>query len=225
MRDDFSPATKELLAKRVGYRCSNPECRQPTSGPQEDTMGVINVGVAAHITAASPNGPRYDVSLTPERRCSGANGIWVCQTCAKLVDNDESRYSVVNLEDWKRVAELTAARALEQRRSPGSELDAAFIKADRLMPNLLAEMRNDLAEHPLRREFVVLKKTWSYWAKGNELFYFYEDHPELDGMLQVLENLGLVREITYNNTKRFLITEQLADYLGGGHTPVTSCSS
>jgi hypothetical protein len=217
MRDDFSPATKELLAKRVGYRCSNPECRQPTSGPQEDPAGAINVGVAAHITAASPNGPRYDASLTSEQRCSAQNGVWVCQTCAKLVDNDESRYSVEALKEWKRVAELAAVRALEQRRSAASEPDAAFIKAERLMPNLLAEMRKDLAEYPLRREFVVLKKSWSYWAKGNELFYFYEDHPELDSMLQVLENLGLVREITYNNTKRFIITEQLADYLGGGH--------
>jgi hypothetical protein len=27
MRDDFSERTKEILAGRVGYRCSNPECR------------------------------------------------------------------------------------------------------------------------------------------------------------------------------------------------------
>ncbi len=217
MRDDFLPATKELLAKRVGYRCSNPECRQPTSGPQEDPGGAINVGVAAHITAASPNGPRYDAVLTSEQRCSAQNGIWVCQTCAKLVDNDESRYSVEALKEWKRVAELLAVRALEQRRSAQSEPNAAFIKAEHLMPNLLTEMRKDIAEYPLRREFVVLEKSWSYWAKGNEFSYFYEDHPELDSMLQVFENLGLVSEITYNNTKRFIITEQLADYLGGGH--------
>lgn len=70
MRDDFSAATKELLAKRVGYRCSNPDCRQPTSGPQEDPSKAINVGVAAHITAASPDGPRFDPSLTPEQRSS-----------------------------------------------------------------------------------------------------------------------------------------------------------
>jgi hypothetical protein len=81
VRDDFSVATKELLAKRVGYRCSNPECRQPTIGPQEDPAGTINVGVAAHITAASPNGPRYDTSLTSEQRCSAQNGIWCVRSC------------------------------------------------------------------------------------------------------------------------------------------------
>jgi hypothetical protein len=54
MRDDFSLTTKELLAKRVGYLCSNPKCQQPTSGPQEDPSKAVNIGVACHITAASP---------------------------------------------------------------------------------------------------------------------------------------------------------------------------
>ena len=121
MRDDFTGATKDLLAKRVGYRCSNPSCRQSTSGPQDNPAGVINVGVAAHVTAASLNGPRNDASLTSEQRCSAENGIWVCQTCAKLIDNDERRYSVAALEEWKRSAELAAARELEQRRSAPSE--------------------------------------------------------------------------------------------------------
>jgi hypothetical protein len=59
-----------------------------------------------------------------------------------------------------------------------------------------------------------LKKTWSYWAKGHELVYYYEQHPELDNQLQVLENLGLIRDITHNNTKRFLFNEAFVEYLG-----------
>lgn len=53
MRDDFSIKTKEILAKRVNYHCSNPDCGKPTTGPQSDPNKVINVGVACHITAAS----------------------------------------------------------------------------------------------------------------------------------------------------------------------------
>lgn len=34
-RDDFNPEVKDVLAKRVGARCSNPNCRQTTSGPRE----------------------------------------------------------------------------------------------------------------------------------------------------------------------------------------------
>jgi hypothetical protein len=66
VRDDFSPAVKEVLAKRVGCLCANPACRQLTSGPQVDAEKAVNVGVASHITAASSLGPRYDESLTPE---------------------------------------------------------------------------------------------------------------------------------------------------------------
>ena len=32
--------------------------------------------------------------------------------------------------------------------------------------------------------------------------------------LRLLENVSLVQEITYNNTKRYLISEELAEYLG-----------
>jgi len=82
------------------------------------------------------------------------------------------------------------------------------------MPALLAEMRQDLTAHPLRREFVVLKRSWLYWAKGNELRYYYDDHADLDDKLRILENERLVQDITYNNAKRYVLSEQLAEYLG-----------
>jgi len=130
-RDDFSPAVKELLAKRVGYRCSNPYCRQPTSGPQVDPAKVINVGVAAHITAASAGGARYDGSLSQEQRADSSNGLWLCQKCAKLVDNDEVRYTIQGLQKWKSAAEELALSELEGKpllSQPGiaiaSQLDA-----------------------------------------------------------------------------------------------------
>jgi hypothetical protein len=59
-RDEFSKETKEIVAKRVGSRCSNPNCRRPTSGPQTHPRKTVNIGVAAHITAAAPGGARYD---------------------------------------------------------------------------------------------------------------------------------------------------------------------
>ena len=214
MRDEFSTSTKELTAKRVGSRCSNPECCRSTSGPQEDPTRTINIGVAAHITAASPGGPRFYESLTPEQRASPDNGIWLCQTCAKLVDSDQSRYSVSALRAWKSVAEGVAARDLERRSCLSTKPDATFRRTEQLMPALFAEMRKDLSVHPIRREVVVLKKGWVYSAKGNELAYYYDDHPELDSKLQVLQNLGLIVEITYNNVKRFTITEHFAEYLG-----------
>ncbi len=118
MRDDFSMAVKEALAKRVGHRCSNPACRQPTSGPAVETTGTINVGVAAHITAAAEGGPRYAQALSAEARRSIENGIWLCQKCAKLIDSDTGRYSSEILRTWRLLAEQVALAELEIR--PGT---------------------------------------------------------------------------------------------------------
>jgi|GEM_PF-3326074 hypothetical protein len=73
-------------------------------GPQTDPMQVVNVGVAAHITAASEGGPRFDPALSISERTGVANGIWLCQTCAKLIDSDVVRFSKDVLLGWKRAA-------------------------------------------------------------------------------------------------------------------------
>lgn len=108
-RDDFTNEVKHTIAARAGNRCSNPECRASTHGPQEDPTGSINVGVAAHICAAAPGGPRYDATMSSEQRGKPENGIWLCQTHAKLIDNDTYRYSVDVLQRWKTDAERQAS--------------------------------------------------------------------------------------------------------------------
>ena len=113
MRDDFSSKTKEILAKRVAFRCSNPDCRKLTCGPRTEPDKTVNIGVAAHITAAAPNGPRYESGLSDEQRKAATNGIWLCQNCAKLIDNDTLSYPTFLLERWKVQAELEAKTQIE----------------------------------------------------------------------------------------------------------------
>lgn len=105
MRDDFPLKTKTTLAKRVGMHCSNPDCKQLTSGPQEDPNETISIGVAAHISAASVGGPRYNPDMTAQERRSIRNGIWLCQNCAKLIDSDAAHYTVDLLHHWKCTSE------------------------------------------------------------------------------------------------------------------------
>jgi hypothetical protein len=104
-RDDFSKPTIDILAKRVGFICSNPTCRQLTVGANEVDDKSTSIGIAAHITAASPGGPRYDTTLTPAQRSNISNGIWLCSNCAKLIDTDVQKYSTAILENWKKGAE------------------------------------------------------------------------------------------------------------------------
>ena len=70
-RDNFLGRIRTLLASRAGYLCSNPSCRAMTIGPSREALdNVATVGVAAHIHAAAPGGPRYNAAMSPEERAS-----------------------------------------------------------------------------------------------------------------------------------------------------------
>ncbi len=111
-RDGFLSPAREILAKRAGQRCSNPDCGAITSGPHEDAQKAISLGVAAHITAAAPGGPRYNPNISSEDRSAVTNGIWLCQYCAKLVDSDIARFSEECLIIWKRRHEESVKRQM-----------------------------------------------------------------------------------------------------------------
>lgn len=100
-RDDFSKRLATELSVRSGLRCSAPSCGVLTKGPADRPVGVVNIGVAAHIKAAAKGGPRYDPGQTPSARASIENGIWLCANCARLVDADPGNYSVETLREWK----------------------------------------------------------------------------------------------------------------------------
>lgn len=110
-RDEFSASTRRTLLLRVAGLCSKPECRKMTLVPTSEYPGSIGItGRAAHITAATVNGPRYDAQMTKEERRSATNGIWLCAVCADLIDKDNGReYSVPLLKSWKHNAEQRVA--------------------------------------------------------------------------------------------------------------------
>jgi len=102
-RDDFSTKTRNALAIRACYVCSI--CGAPTAGPSDegpDKFAII--GIAAHIAAAAP-GPgarRYDPVMSREQRQSVENGIWLCGSCALLVDRDAVTFPTERLLKLKK---------------------------------------------------------------------------------------------------------------------------
>lgn len=117
MRDDFTKATKEILAKRVAWRCSFLGCNRITIGPgQDNSSQIVNVGEAAHITAASLKGPRYDDQMSPQERVAVDNGIWMCRQHAKMIDSDFQNYSAQTLHQWKKIAEQATYAYLKNLR-------------------------------------------------------------------------------------------------------------
>lgn len=130
-RDKFSQSVIDALAKRAGYRCSEPTCRAATAGPSDESpLHSSNVGEACHIAAASPGGPRYDKTMTSEQRSSAENGIWMCRTHGHEIDTDKVRFPVELLREWKQIAESRAREELGRANTgaPGSAADARLAR-------------------------------------------------------------------------------------------------
>ena len=83
------------------------------------------------------------------------------------------------------LSEAAALRALELKDNTGDDDELMFLRLEQLMPDLLDEIRKDLRERPLTREFVLLKKIRTYWPGGQEASYFYEDHPDLENKVRI----------------------------------------
>jgi hypothetical protein len=161
VRDDFSKQTVIDIARGVGYRCSNPECTRPTVGANAAQDGIVTIGVAAHICAASPGGPRYNAAQTREARRARDNGIWLCQNCGWLIDADAQKFSIEVLTGWKRAAQERAFRELvapdtSARREEAARIgaimaadnaDATDTDVDRLFEKVLSAAHADLSAH------------------------------------------------------------------------------
>ena len=82
------------------------------------------------------------------------------------------------------------------------------------MPDLFNEMCEDLCSNPIKREFILKGKGWSYHAKKKvPLEYYYESHEDLADRIGILVSEGLVTDITYNGVDRYVFSEPLVEYL------------
>ena len=110
---DFSRPTRRVIASRAGWRCSAPACGKSTVGPGDGPDSISETGVAAHIYAASPSGPRGTSDLSLARRTSPENGIWLCASHGRLVDSQDGRgYSAGLLIAWRDLHESRIALEL-----------------------------------------------------------------------------------------------------------------
>jgi hypothetical protein len=199
MRDDFSQKTKDILARRVRFVCSNPECRRSTSGPGEEPDKAVNIGVAAHITAASEGGPRYDPFMSANDRSSIENGIWLCQNCAHLIDADPEKYSTETLYRWKNQAETEARASIGRRSGMSSEEMLLLSEAEALCAESIEYLRYivENEETHLLRDVVLLPNKQIFFGAwgGTHNSIYYEDQPVLIQQFRWLHEQGFLEKL------------------------------
>lgn len=214
-RDNFTTDIINILAQRVNYLCSNPECRRGTSGPRSDGR-ALKTGVAAHICAAAPGGPRYDNTMTSEERCSQENGIWLCQTCSKLIDSDINKYTVEILKLWKREAEEWASKALINlpESTVLNENNNISINNDLIKENQLININDKKEYNGVSKEFLNSFDSLKdylycrYYSKSYEEFFkkdFNVKDKKLSFCIDLMDWIMGTKKFPINRLKDFYI--------------------
>ncbi len=151
MKPDFSKETIDILAKRAGFRCSNPDCRRQTVGPNMDPTKSTLIGEAAHIYGAREGSKRFLANMSDSNRAEITNAIWLCCNCHKLIDTDENRYTTNVLFKWREIHERYILNQL------GSETDKIYQEEE----DLLLKKFKDYP--PIIRRIVIDKPiAWEY---------------------------------------------------------------
>ncbi len=162
---EFTAAQKDIVARRAGHTCSNPDCQAPTAGPAEQPSKAVSIGEAAHIFGAMPNAARYRSEMSDAGRRDTANAVWLCRNCHKIVDADELRYPPEVLFRWRADHERSALERLGSR--------SAIVRFDVLERKYMKLFGdNDLAMQIAREQ----APHWEYRLSA-ELLRHYLDGP------------------------------------------------
>lgn len=108
-RINFPKPVKKLLNDEAGGVCCFDSCLRMTGGVTTNKSGTskpAGIGVAAHVYSAAERGPRGRGGHAEEYIKSADNGLWMCASCGKLVDDFQSSYPADKLLRMKAVRAL-----------------------------------------------------------------------------------------------------------------------
>jgi hypothetical protein len=121
--NDFPQRVRQAIAFRAQFVCSFPDCDSITVGPSSASdAGYVTSGEAAHIHAASADGPRYLATMTRDECVSIRNAIWLCARHHAIVDGDPVAYPADRLRQWRDAREKQAKADHEAGRSRSGPL-------------------------------------------------------------------------------------------------------
>lgn len=97
----ISLKTHKILWGKAGNKCSFPECKIDLVIDESETDDYSIIGEEAHIVSKKENGPRGKSELTQEERDKYSNLILLCRIHHKLIDDQEKKYTIEKLHNYK----------------------------------------------------------------------------------------------------------------------------
>lgn len=98
----ISLKTHKILWGKSGNKCSFPDCKIDLVMDESETDDPSVVGEEAHIVARKKNGPRGISELTKEQRDKYNNLILLCSVHHKVIDDQETTYTIELLKQYKK---------------------------------------------------------------------------------------------------------------------------
>lgn len=93
--------------------------------------------------------------------------------------------------------------------------ESLFQRVQAQMPKLIAEMKDDFskAENSSHREFIVARRAWVLNNVSPCLAYYEDEHPQINQFMMILENNGLISDVSTTDLKRYRFAEEFVVWL------------
>lgn len=180
------------------------------------------VGEECHIISRRPNGTRYNPKFQIDEIDSYSNLILLCRIHHKMIDDQPGEYTTAFLRKLKADHERSVKEALKLASSQKSSsmpksIESKFLKVKLLMPKLIADIKKDLTEEGNKfiREFFIMSNRHILNPENPCFVYYFEEHNNLNGKMNILENYRFIKDITSKNVKKYRLTEDFVELILG----------
>jgi len=152
-RKQLLPRDLKLLWGGAANRCSI--CRRKLVHDRTSFDPDVVVGIASHIIADSPDGPRGISDLLPENRHLYHNLILLCMEHSKVIDEQLQKYTISELKRIKSEHEAWVSERLSAR----DEMSEAWVSGSPIQKDIPVLDLESLARSGGQTQFIRFKIT------------------------------------------------------------------
>jgi hypothetical protein len=148
--------------------------------------------------ALQVGGTNFDCKFNLEVKANLEHAVTMLVQVGWIKQTDEGQYHVTH-------AGYEAARKIQ------GEPNGGFLEIKKQMPELIAEMKKDFMGEDgefVREFFVMSKRHILGGTEKNRFVYYEEDHDNLHGKIDILENRRYIVDVTPGNTPIYRMSEE-----------------